>query len=110
MSASDPDRPAERTMTTSPEESRHWMDTVGDWLWARWRWLIAGVALLFALNNLAGLVVGSLGLIAFLNGVLGRVLKAKRVVQQVQRMVTRPDDPAGEAGPERRVDPPDHRS
>ena len=79
-------------MTSSNEESLGWTETMMDWVGARWRWLIVAVALLFALNNLAGLVVGSLGLIAVVNRVVGRVLKAKSVVQQVQKIVTGPED------------------
>jgi hypothetical protein len=81
-----------------------------DWVEARWRWLIVAVLLLFALNNLVGLVVGSMGLIAFVNGIVGRVLRARRVVQQVQQIVTSPDDPREEVGPKRLINPPDHRS
>ena len=57
-----------------------------------WRWLIVPVVLVFAFNRLAGLVVGLLGLIAVANRVVGRVLKARRVVQQLQQIVTNPDD------------------
>jgi len=79
-------------MTSTGEESRDWTEVVVQWVGARWRWLIVGVLLLFAFNNLVGLVVGTMGLIAVANGVLGRVLKAKRIVQQVQGLVTHPDD------------------
>ena len=80
-----------------------------DWVGARWRWLIVAVVLLFALNNLVGSVVGIMGLIAFANRVVGRVLKARRVVQQVQQIVTNPDDLQEEVGPKRHIAPPDHR-
>ncbi len=63
-----------------------------DWLEAHWRWVIVGVLLLFAFNNIAGVLVGVTGLITFANRVAGRALKAQRVVQQVQQMVTKPDD------------------
>ena len=75
----------------SGEGSRDWKTTLADRLEARWRWLILAVLLLFAFNNLAGLVVGFMGLIAFANRVAGRVLAARRVVQQVQEIVTDPD-------------------
>jgi len=81
-----------KIMTISDEESRDWKQVLADGVGARWRWLILAVVLLFALNNLAGLVVGVLGSIAFVNRVAGRVLKARRVVQQVQQIVTKPDE------------------
>ena len=79
-------------MTISGEESRDWKEFLTDWVEARWRWLIVAVLLLFAFNNLVGLVVGSLGLIAFANRIAGRLLGARRVVQQVQQIVSDPDD------------------
>ena len=85
-------------MTSSGEGSRDWTDALTDWVGARWRWLVVAALLLFAFNNLAGLVVGITGLIAFANRVAGRVLKARRVVQQVQQIVTDPDDAGEEAG------------
>ena len=96
-------------MTISGEESRDWTGKLGDWIGARWRWLIVAVLLLFAFNNLVGLVVGSLGLIAFANRIAGRVLSARRLVQQVQQIVTNPGDPREEVGPKRRIAPPDDR-
>ncbi len=86
-------------MTISGEESRDWKEILVDWVEARWRWLIVAVVLLFALNNLVGLVVGSMGLIAVVNRVVGRVLKARRVVQQVQQIVANPDDLREEVEP-----------
>ena len=80
-----------------------------DWVAARWRWLIVAVLLLFAFNNLVGLVVGSLGLIAFTNRIAGRVLGARRVVQQVQQIVSDPDSRGEEAGPKRHIAQPDRR-
>ncbi len=71
--------------------------------------MIVAVVLLFAFNNLAGLVVGITGLIAFANRVVGRVLRARRVVQQVQQIVTNPDDLREEVGPQPRIAPPDQR-
>ncbi len=79
-------------MTISGEESRDWKEILVDWIAARWRWLIVAVVLLIAFNNLVGLVVGIMGLIALANRVFGRVLSARRVVQQVQQIVTNPDD------------------
>ena len=96
-------------MTISGKDSRDWKEIVVGWLEARWRWLIVAVLLLFAFNNLVGLVVGSMGLIAFANRVVGRALRARRVVQQVQQMVTNPDDHREEVGPQRDVTRPDHR-
>ncbi len=96
-------------MTISGEKSRDWKEISANWLEARWRWLIVAVVLLFAFNNLVGLVVGALGVIAFANRVVGRVLSARRVVQQVQQMVTNPDDPREEVGSKRDIAPPDHR-
>ena len=94
-------------MTISGEESRDWKGKLGDWIGARWRWLIVAVLLLFAFNNLAGLVVGITGLIAFANRIAGRVLSARRVVQQVQQIVTNPGDLREEVGPKRHIAPPD---
>ncbi len=98
-----------KIMTISGEESRDWKEILVDWIAARWRWLIVAIALLFALNNLGGSVVGIMGLIAFANHVVGRVLRTRRVVQQVQQIVTNPDDLREEVGPKRHIAPPDHR-
>ncbi len=95
-------------MTISGEESRDWKEVLVDWVEARWRWLIVAVLLLFAFNNLVGSVVGIMGLIAFVNRVVGRALRARRVVQQVQQIVTNPDDLREEVGPQRHIDQPDH--
>ena len=96
-------------MTISGEESRDWKEILMDWVGARWRWLIVAVVLLFAFNTLVGSIVGIMGLIAFVNRVVGRVLRARRVVQQVQQIVTNPDDLREEVGPKRHIAPPDHR-
>jgi hypothetical protein len=80
-------------MTISGEESRDWKEIPMDWVVARWRWLLVAVVLLFVFNKFVGLVVGGMGLMAFVSGVVGRVLKARRVVQQIQQIVTNPDDP-----------------
>jgi len=79
-------------MTISGEESQDWKETLVDWVGARWRWLIVAVVLLFAFNHLAGFVVGIMGLTAFVNRVVGRVLGTRRVVWQVQQIVTDSDD------------------
>ena len=54
--------------------------------------MIVAVVLLFAFNHLAGFVVGIMGLTAFVNRVVGRVLGTRRVVRQVQQIVTDSDD------------------
>ena len=96
-------------MTISGEESRDWKEIAADWAAGRWRWWIAAVLLLFVLNNFVGSVVGIMGLIAFGNRVVGRVLRTRRVVQQVQQIVSNPDELREEVGPKRPVAPPDHR-
>jgi len=97
-------------MTISGEESRDWKESLVDWVEARWRWLIVAVLLLFAFNNLVGSVVGIMGLIAFVNRLVGRVLKTRRVVQQVQQIITNPDNLREEVGPKPHIAPPDRRS
>ena len=79
-------------MTISSQDARDWKRKLGDWTGARWRWLVVAVLLLFAFNNFVGLVVGSLGVLAFANRIAGRVLSARRVLQQVQQIVSDPDD------------------
>ena len=79
-------------MTISGQDARDSKAKLGDRIGARWRWLIVAVLLLFVINNLVGLVVGSLGLIAFANRIAGRVLSARKVVQQVQQIMNDPDD------------------
>ena len=83
-------------MTTSDQGLRDWGEKLGAWMGARWQWLIVAVLLLFALNNFVGVVVGVLGLITFANGIAGRLLGARRVVQQVQQIVSDPDEPGDE--------------
>ncbi len=80
-------------MTISSEEAGDRKETFLDWAITHWRWFVVPIVLLFALNNIAGLVVGIMGLSAVVNGFVGRVLKAKRVVQQVQQMVASTDEP-----------------
>jgi len=79
-------------VTTSGQDARDWKGRLGDWIAARWRGLIVAALLLFALNNIVGLVVGSVGLIAFANRIAGRFLGAQRVVQQVRQIVSDADD------------------
>jgi len=86
-------------MTISGEDPRDWKEILADWLGARWRWLIVAVLLLFAFNNLVGSVVGIMGLIAFVNRVVGRALRARKVIQQVQQIVANPDDLPEEVEP-----------
>lgn len=84
-------------MTASGQNSRDWGERLGAWLGARWQWLVVAVLLLFALNNLVGVVVGAVGLIAFGHRIAGRLLGARRVVQQVQQIVSDPDESEEEA-------------
>ena len=79
-------------MTISSQDARDWKGKLGDWIGARWRWLVAAFVLLFVINNIVGLLVGSLGLIAFANRIAGRLLSAQKVVQQVQEIVSDHDD------------------
>ena len=79
-------------MTIQGEESQDWQETLADWIGARWQWLVVIVVMLFAFNHLAGFVVGTIGLTAFVNRVVGRVLSTRRVVRQVQQIVTDSDD------------------
>ncbi|MDH3206118.1 MAG: hypothetical protein OEO79_05865 [Gemmatimonadota bacterium] len=67
-------------------------ETLEDQVWARWRLLLVLVVVLFALNSLAGLVVGGLGFIAFAHRLAGRALKAGRLAQQVREIVIDPPD------------------
>ena len=79
-------------MTASDHESRDWGERVGAWLGARWKGLVVAVLLLFALNSLAGLVVGAMGLILFAHRVAGRLMGARRVVDHIQQFVSDPDE------------------
>jgi hypothetical protein len=79
-------------MTDLCQNPRDWEGRVADWIEARWQWLILAVLLLFAFNNLVGVVVGAVGLIAFANQVAGRLLGARRVMEQVQQIVSDSDD------------------
>ena len=86
-----------KTMTISGQDSPDWGERLGAWLGARWQWVLAGVLLLFALNNIVGLVVGAVGLLAFANGIVGRLLGARRVLVQVQEIVSGPEDSGEDA-------------
>ena len=79
---------------TVPDDAPDWQETLADRFWARWRLWLGLVVLVFALNSLAGLLAGGLGLIAFANRLAGRALKAKRLVQQARQIVAEPDDRA----------------
>ena len=79
-------------MTIPSETPPGWREALEDGLWARWRWLVALVVLVFVLNNLAGLIVGGAGLIAFANRIVGRAIKAGRLAQQVRQIVADPPD------------------
>jgi hypothetical protein len=77
----------------SNDDPRSWKEALADRVWARWRWLLVAVLVLFALNNMAGFVAGAVGVIALANRAAARVLKARRVVEQVRRVVAEPADP-----------------
>lgn len=79
-------------MTAPDQESRDLGEKVGAWLGARWQWLVLVTVLLFALNNLVGIIVGAVGLILFANRIAGRLLAAQRVVQEVQQVAGDSDD------------------
>jgi hypothetical protein len=79
-------------MTDPSETRRGWLEALEDGVWARWRWLIAFVVLIFVLNNLFGLIVGALGAVAFANRLVGRALRAQRLAQQVRQVVADPPD------------------
>lgn len=84
-------------MTISGQSSQDREGRLGAWVRARWQWLIVAVLLLFALNKLVGGVVGAVGLIVFANRLAGRLLAARRVVQQVHQVVSDPDDSGEES-------------
>lgn len=86
-----------KTMTISGQSSQDREGRLGAWVRARWQWLIVAVLLLFALNKLVGGVVGAVGLIVFANRLAGRLLAARRVVQQVHQVVSDPDDSGEES-------------
>jgi len=78
-------------MTVSHEHPPDWKETLADRIWARWRLWVVLVVLVFALNSLAGLLAGTIGLIAFANRLAGRALKARRLVQQARRIADSDD-------------------
>lgn len=79
-------------MTQPDETPPDWREAVEDGIWARWRWLLAFVVLVFVLNNLVGLVVGGLGVIAFAHRMSGRAIRAAKLAQQVREIVADPRD------------------
>ena len=79
-------------MTTPAEPPGDWKEAVEDRFWAQWRWIVALVVLVFVLNNLVGLMVGGVGLIAFANRIVGRAIKAHRLAQQVHQIVAEPPE------------------
>lgn len=79
-------------MTDPSETPRGWGEALEDGVWARWRLLLVFVVLLFVLNNLAGFLVGGLGLVAFAHRIAGRAVRAGRLAQQVRQMVDPPDE------------------
>ena len=79
-------------MTISDERPRDWKEDLVDWVGSQWRWILVVIVLLFAFNRLAGLAAGLMGLIALVNRIVGRAMKMRKVVEQVQQIVTEPDD------------------
>ena len=73
------------------EQRRDWKETLADRIWARWRLWVVLVVLAFAVNSLAGLLAGTIGLVAFANRIAGRALKARRLVEQARRMADSDD-------------------
>jgi len=67
-------------------------EAFADRVWAQWRWLVAAVILVFVLNNFLGVIAGAAGALAFAGRISGRLLKARRMVEEVQRLVADPDD------------------
>ena len=79
-------------MTISDERPRDWKEDLVDWVGSQWRWILVVIVLLFTFNRLAGLAAGLMGLIALVNRIVGRAMKMRKVVEQVQQIVTEPDD------------------
>ena len=79
-------------MTISDERPRDWKEDLVDWVGSQWRWILVVIVLLFAFNRLAGLAAGLMGLIALVNRIVSRAMKMRKVVEQVQQIVTEPDD------------------
>ena len=73
------------------ETRTDWREAVEDRVWARWRWLLGFVVVVFVLNNLVGLIVGGLGAIAFAHRLAGQALRAGRIAQQVREIVVEPE-------------------
>lgn len=87
----DPGTEEPLTMKNSNQNAADWGERVGAWLGARWQWVILAILLVFALNNLVGVVAGAVGLLLFANRIAGRLLGAGRVVRQVREIVIEPD-------------------
>ena len=79
-------------MTVPGETPRDWREALEDRVLARWRWLIVLVVFVFVLNNLAGFLVGIVGVLALANRIAGRVMNARRLAQQVRQIVADPSD------------------
>lgn len=79
-------------MTGTPETQPDWKEALGDRIWSRWRLWVVIVVVVFALNNLAGLLAGGLGLIAFAHRITGRALMARRLVEQTRRVLSDSDE------------------
>ena len=79
-------------MTVPSETPRDWRVALEDRVWARWRWLIVLVVFVFVLNNLAGFLVGIVGVLALAHRIAGRVMNARRLAQQVRQIVADPSD------------------
>ena len=79
-------------MTVPSETPRDWREALEDRVWARWRWLIVLVVFVFVLNNLAGFLVGIVGVLALAHRIAGRVMNARRLAQQVRQIVADPSD------------------
>ena len=79
-------------MTVPSETPRDRREALEDRIWARWRWLIVLVVFVFVLNNLAGFLVGIVGVLALANRIAGRLMNARRLAQQVRQIVADPSD------------------
>lgn len=80
-------------MNAPHEPQPDWQDALADRFWARWRLWLVLIVLVFALNSLAGILAGGLGLIAFANRLASRALKARRLVEQARQIVSDSSDP-----------------
>ena len=69
-----------------------WKEALADRFWARWRLWLVVVVVVFALNSLAGFLVGSVGVVALAHRIAGRALKAHRLAQRARRIVADSDE------------------